>query len=154
MQNQGLEQIKRRMVIHNGARVLLMALLLLAAWRFQLLYAQMEALNVFFNSILLTIGCEILFFYPIYRFASNEVKGELAAQALKNPQKIKVFQQKKRFGHFIKGSIFIFYLSFILMVPTVTFVVSTACFSFIATALTYLQSYNFTAKKLLAPPER
>jgi hypothetical protein len=154
MKSDGLVRIKRQMMIYTVLQVALTGLLLLIAWKFQEVYAAKGALKFFFNSIFLTIFFQILLFYPIYRFASKEAQGELAAQQTTNPDELKVLRQKRIFGDFLKAAVFIFYGTFIVMAPAVTFALSTAFFSFIATTLTYLQSFNFAMKKLLAPPTR
>lgn len=147
----GLLRIKRQMMIYRVLQVVLTGLLLYVAWEFQEIYAKKGALKFFFNSIFLTMFLQILVFYPIYRFASREAKGELAAQQTQVPEELKALRSKRIFGDFLKAAVFIFYATFIVMSPAVTFALSTAFFSFIATTLTYLQSYNFAMKKLLSP---
>jgi hypothetical protein len=154
MSSDGLVRIKRQMMIYTVLQVALTGLLLYIAWKFQGVYAAKGALKFFFNSIFLTMFLQILVFYPIYRFASKEAQGELAAQQTKNPDELKALRAKRIFGDFLKAAVFIFYATFIIKAPAVTFFVSTAFFSFIATTLTYLQCFNFAMKKLLAPPKK
>ena len=150
----GLVRIKRQMMIYTVLQVVLTGLLLYVAWEFQEVYTKKGALNIFFNSIILTMILQILVFYPIYRFASKEAKGELAAQQTTNPDEMKALRAKRIFGDYLKAAVFIFYGTFIVMAPAVTFALSTAFFSFVATTLTYLQCFNFAMKKLLAPPKK
>lgn len=154
MSSDGLVRIKRQMMIYSVLQVVLTGLLLYVAWKFQEVYAAKGALNFFFNSIFLTLCLQILVFYPIYRFAGKEAQGELAAQQTTNPDELKVLRQKRIFGDYLKAAVFIFYGTFIVMAPSLTFVLSTAFFSFIATTLTYLQCFNFAMKKLLAPSKK
>jgi hypothetical protein len=154
MSRDGLVRVKRQIMIYTALQVALTMLLLYVAWKFQLVYAEKGALNLFFNSIILTMVLQILVFYPIYRFACKEAQGELAAQQTTNPDELKVLRQKRIFGDYLKAAVFIFYGTFIVMAPEVTFALSTAFFSFIATTLTYLKCFNFAAKKLLAPAKK
>lgn len=154
MVSQGLVRIKRLIMIHNVVQVVLMALLFFVAWKFQLVYAAKGALNAFFNSIFITIALQALFCYPIYRFAGNDARNEMAAQGTTNPDELKALRSKRIFSDFIKAAIFIFYGTFIARAPEFTFVLSTAFFSFIATTLTYLQCFNFVMKKLIAPAKK
>jgi hypothetical protein len=154
MSSDGLVRIKRQIKIYTVLQVALTGLLLYVAWKFQGVYAAKGALKFFFNSIFLTMVLQILVFYPIYRFATKEAQGELAAQQTKNPDEMKALRQKRIFGDYLKAAVFIFYGTFIVMAPEVTFALSTAFFSFIATTLTYLQCYNFGMKKLLVPPKK
>lgn len=150
MQGQGLKRLKRHMTIYAVLQAVLTILLLFMGWKFQETYAAKGMLNVFFNSILMTIVLQLLFFYPIYRFAGNEARNELAAQQTTKAEELQALRQKRIFGDFMKAAIFIFYGTFVVMSPAFTFVLSTVFFSFIATALTYLQSFNFTMKKIIA----
>ena len=154
MSSDGLVRIKRQMMIYTVLQIVLTGLLLYIAWMFQEVYAAKGALKFFFNSIFLTMFLQIIVFYPIYRFASKEARGELAAQQTKNPDELKALRAKRIFGDYLKAAVFIFYGTFIVMAPSVTFALSTAFFSFVATTLTYLQCYNFAMKKLLAPPQK
>lgn len=154
MSSDGLVRIKRQMMIYTGLQVALTGLLLYVAWEFQEIYAAKGALKFFFNSIFLTMFLQILVFYPIYRFATKEAQGELAAQQTTKPEEMKALRAKRIFGDYLKAAVFIFYGTFIVMAPSVTFALSTAFFSFIATTLTYLQCFNFAMKKLLTPPRK
>lgn len=154
MSSDGMVRIKRQMMIYTVLQVVLTGLLLFVAWEFQEVYTKKGALNIFFNSIILTMCLQILVFYPIYRFATKEAKGELAAQQTTNPDEMKALRSKRIFGDYLKAAVFIFYGTFIVMAPAVTFALSTAFFSFVATTLTYLQCFNFAMKKLLAPPKK
>ena len=154
MSNAGLVRIKRQMMIYTVLQIVLTALLLYIAWEFQGIYAAKGALKFFFNSIFLTMCLQIIVFYPIYRFATKEAQGELAAQQTTDPAEMKALRAKRIFGDYLKAAVFIFYGTFIVMAPAVTFALSTAFFSFIATTLTYLQCFNFAMKNLLAPPKK
>ena len=150
MSNKGIVRIKRQMMIYTVTQVALTGLLLLISWKFLEVYAGREALNAFFNSIFITIGLQVLLFYPIFRFAGKEARNEIVAQQTTNPDELKALRSKRIFGDYLKAAIFIFYGTFIFMAPAFTFILSTAFFSFIATTLTYLKCFNYAAKKILA----
>ena len=150
MNSAGLVRIKRQMMIYTLLQFALTGLLVFVAWKFQEVYTQKGVLNAFFNSIFMTIGLQVLLFYPIFRFAGKEARNEIVAQQTTNPDELKALRSKRIFGDYLKAAIFIFYGTFIYMAPAFTFILSTAFFSFIATTLTYLKSYNFAVKKILA----
>ena len=62
---------------------------------------------------------------------------------------IKAFSKKKRYSDIIKFSVFCFYAMFILQAPKIPLILSVLFFSFMLTVLTYLQCYNFAARKLM-----
>ena len=153
MSQAGVERIRQLMRIHSIVQGVLMALLLFVAWKLQQFYAGKGALKIFFNSIYLTLGLQVLFFYPIYRFAAKEASGELTAKA-KKEQEQKALQRQRIVASLSKAAVFIFYGTMIASAPAGSFVSSTAFFSFFATTLTYLQCFNFAANKLLLAPKR
>ncbi|MBE0503039.1 MAG: hypothetical protein IBX46_02825 [Desulfuromonadales bacterium] len=154
MSQAGVERIRQLMKIHSIVQGVLMALLLFVAWKLQQVYAEKGALKIFFNSIYLTLGLQVLFFYPIYRFAAQEAASELTAPKAKKALEQKALQRQRIVASLSKAAVFIFYGTMIASAPAGSFVSSTAFFSFFATTLTYLQCFNFAANKLLLAPKR
>lgn len=150
MKNTPYLRIKRQMLIHNVVQLVFIALLLYVAWHFQQVFIARGMAQIFYNSIFATLVLQAALFYPIYRFAANEARWEVAAQAEPTPEEQQALRRKRIFGDFIKAAAFIFYATFIFLAPPATFVLSTTFFSFIATTVTYLQSFNYSAKRLLA----
>lgn len=146
-------RLKRQMLIHTVLQVAFIMLLLYMAYHFQRLFLAKGMPNIFYNSIFTTLFLQACLFYPIYRFASSEAKRELAEQSSTDPNERQNLRRQRLYGDFMKGVIFIFYTTFILLAPAATFIMSTAFFSFIATAVTYLQSFNSAAKRLLSGTE-
>lgn len=142
-------RVKRQMLIHTVVQVFFIVLLLFVAWHFQQVFAAKGETQVFYNSIFFTFVLQAALFYPIYRFAANEARGEIAVQGATTPDELKTLRKKRILGDFIKAIAFIFYATFISLSPPATFVLSTTFFSFIATTVTYLQSFNFCAKRIL-----
>ena len=150
MANNPVLRVKRQMMIHTVVQVFLVALLLFMVWYFQRVFSVKGEPQVFFNSIFFTLILQAALFYPIYRFAATEARNEITAQTATAPEEVQALRKKRIAGDFLKAAAFIFYVTFISLSPPVTFVLSTTFFSFIATAVTYLQSFNFCAKRIMA----
>lgn len=149
MANKAAIRVKRQMMIHTVVQVFFIILLLYVAWHFQLVFASKGESQIFYNSIFFTFVLQAALFYPIYRFAANEARGEINVQNATTPEELKALRKKRILGDFIKAIAFIFYATFISLSPPATFVLSTTFFSFIATTVTYLQSFNFCAKRIM-----
>lgn len=145
-----VKRINRQMTIYTGLQVFFIALLLFMAYQFQQQFVAKGMPNIFLNSILTTLVLQGILLYPIYRFCASEAQRELDEQVESDPEKKKALRQRRVYSDFMKVVIFIFYLTFIYLAPPVTFALSTIFFSFVATVLTYLQSFNFHARRLLA----
>lgn len=150
----GLRRIRRTLVIQRILQIVLIVLLLYMAVLFQQRFQQKyDSLKPFYNSLIMTVLIQVALFFPIRKFAENEVRRELSV-AVKD--KLTVDEQKRLrsqrlFGDFTKASVFIFFVVFILMLKEeATFVHSTAFFSCIGTVLSYLQNFNFTARRQMA----
>lgn len=150
MASNSVLRVKRQMMIHTVVQVFFIALLLFVAWHFQQVFAAKGESKIFYNSIFFTFILQAVLFYPIYCFAAKEARGELAAQEAKTPEELVALRKKRILGDFFKAIAFIFYATFIYLSPPATFVLSTTFFSFIATTVTYLQSFNFCAKRIMA----
>jgi Sec-independent protein secretion pathway component TatC len=112
--------------------------------------------NGFLQAVIATFVIQLALFYPINRFASREAERDLSLTAINlSNEELKALSKKKRFGDIIKSSVFCFFGAFIVMAPTdptnalVVSAQSVLLFSFILTILTYLQCYNFAAKRLM-----
>lgn len=150
MANNQVLRVKRQMMIHTVVQIFLVALLLFMAWYFQRVFTAKGEPQIFFNSIFFTLILQAALFYPVYLFAAKEARNEIAAQTATAPEEVQALRKKRIAGDYLKAAAFIFYVTFISLSPPVTFVLSTTFFSFIATTVTYLQSFNFCAKRILA----
>ena len=149
MASNSVLRVKRQMVIHTVVQILFIALLLYVAWHFQQVFAAKGESKIFYNSVFFTFILQAALFYPVYRFAAKEAYGELAADGAKSVEELAALRKKRLLGDFIKAIAFIFYATFIYLSPPATFILSTTFFSFIATTVTYLQSFNFCAKRIM-----
>ena len=137
------KSIKIFAVVQFGLVVLLVGMAIL----FQ---AQLRN-DQFIRGVLATFVIQLAMFYPIYKFSSKEADRDLYLNGTNlTKDEVKVFTKKKRYADIIKTSTFGFFIIFLLVVPRVPMVLSIIYYSFILTILTYLQTYNFAAKKLMA----
>jgi hypothetical protein len=148
-----LRRLRRTLLIHRLVQLLLGLLLITMALHFQQLFAAKGLPHVFRNSLLATLLLQFALFFPLRRFADKEARRELAAAATQTTvDEQKLLRQQRLFGDVVKGAVFLGFGIFILLAPPVTFVLSTALFSFIATVITYLQCFNFIVRSQLDSP--
>ena len=127
----------------------LMALLVYMAVNFQTKLLTLGRERNFMQGVIATFVIELALFYPIYKFAAKEANWDLFLTGNLTKEEIKAVSKKKRFADIIKISTFGFFVVFILAAPGDPLVLSVLYYSFILTILTYLQCYNFVAKKLM-----
>lgn len=131
--------------IYGVAQVFLIGLLVYMAVHFQALLQQR-----FINSVVATLVIQLILFYPVYRFAVREASREIEASAVGlTVDELKSFRTKRMISDMCKWAYFIFCATFVYKAPKVPFILSMIMFSFILTTLTYLQCYNFVAKRLM-----
>ena len=146
----GMRHIRKTLIIHRIAQVVLIALLLYMALHFQQTFQSKHGnLKPFYNSLIAALLVQVMLFFPIRKFADKEANRELAAAA-KGPlssDEHKQFRTQRLFSDFIKASVFIFFATFTLIAPPAGFVLSTTFFCCIGTVLSYLQSFNFAVRR-------
>jgi hypothetical protein len=128
----------------------LLALLVYMAVNFQQKLRIIGREYRFMHGVIASFVIQLLLFYPIYKFAAKDADRDLYLTG-KNltKEEIKVFSKKKRYSDIIKISTIGFFVIFIVTAPGDPFILSIIFYSFILTILTYLQCYNFAAKKLM-----
>jgi hypothetical protein len=150
----GLRRMHRTLLIHRVVQVLLLLLLLYMALLFQQKFEQKYAsLQPFYTSVGLTLLLQAVFFFPIRKFAESEARREVTAagKARLTDEEQKQLRSQRLFADFLKASAFIFFVAFILMLKEqATVFQGTAYFSCIAAVLSYLQSFNYAVRGLLA----
>jgi len=151
MTEQAVKRIKKQIAIHYTLQALLLVLFVFMAYKFQQVFIAKGMSQIFYNSLLTALVLQGILFYPIYRYSLAEAKRSFEEQESSDPVRLKELRGKRIYADFMKGVIFIFYATFIYLSPPATFFLSTAFFSFIATALTYLQSFNIAAQRIIAP---
>lgn len=128
----------------------LVALLAYTAFEFQQRLLELGRGNNFMYAVIAASLVQLLLFFPIKKFAGKEADRDLylATTAL-SKEETKAFAKKKRFSDIIKMSTFSFFVIFLVAAPGDPFVLSVIYYSFILTILSYLQCYNFSAKRLM-----
>lgn len=147
--NSGTKRVRWQMTIYTAMQVLFAILLLYMAVQFQQVFRAKGMPEIFLNSVLFTLGIQLLVFYPIYRFSLAEARREIAATQTTAVAELQQIRKQRIYNDFLKATVFIFFATFLWKSPPVTFALSTAFFSFMLTVLTYLQCFNFAAKRLL-----
>ena len=144
-----LKKIKKTIRIFAVAQFGLIALLLYMAVGFQQQLQMLGRAQNFMGGVITAFVIQLIVFFPIFRFAQREAERDFSlVDRSPTAEESKAFAKKKRWADVIKMSIFGFYFIFIMAAPNNPVILSVIYYSFILTILTYLQSYNFAAKKL------
>jgi len=149
------KKVAKTIKIFAFAQVGLMAMLVYVAMLFQKQFLADNRTDYFMYSVIASFLIQLALFYPIYKFSGKEAERDLFLTSSNlNTEEIKVLSKKKRYSDIIKFSVFCFYTMFILQAPGKNapgnhLVLIVLYFSFILTVLTYLQCYNFAAKKFM-----
>ncbi|MBJ6726127.1 hypothetical protein [Geomesophilobacter sediminis] len=144
------KKIANTIKIYSVVQILLVLLLGYMGVVFQ---AKLQAIgrgSNFMNAVLISFVLQLLFFYPIRRFALAEANRDLAASASDiSAEELNKLTKKARFADVVKAFIVVFYIIFMYRMPNEPVILSIVFFSFILTILSYFQCYNFAAKKLM-----
>jgi Mn2+/Fe2+ NRAMP family transporter len=144
------KKINKTMKIFAVVQFGLLALLIYMAVNFQGKLRMLGRERNFMQGVIASFIIQLILFYPIYKFAAKEADRDLTLTgAPLTKEQLKEFSKKKRFADIIKMSTFGFYVIFMLAAPADPLVLSVIYYSFVLTILTYLQCYNFAAKKLM-----
>jgi hypothetical protein len=150
----GLRRIRKTLLIHRLLQLVLIVLLLYMAVLFQQRFQEKyNSLKPFYNSLIVTVLIQVAVFFPIRKFAEKEAQRELSAavRPTLTVEEQKQLRNQRLFSDFVKASVFIFFVVFILMLKEeATFVHSTAFFCCIGTILSYLQNFNFAVRRQMA----
>jgi len=143
-----LKKINKTIRIFAVAQLGLMALLVYTAVNFQHKLQMIGRGQQFMGTVIAACVIQLVLFYPIFKFAGKEADRDfsLVGRTL-DKEEGKAFTKKKRWADVIKMSVFGFYFIF-MAAPSDPVVLSVIYYSFVLTILTYLQSYNFNAKRL------
>lgn len=146
----GVNKLKKTMKIFAVVQVGLMALLVYTAVNFQGQLRLMGRAHHFMYGVIAASLIQLVLFFPIKMFAAKEADRDLyLSTATLSKEEIKIYSKKKRYSDIAKMSTFGFFIIFSLAAPTDPLVLSVIFYSFVLTILTYLQCYNFAAKKLM-----
>ena len=150
----GMRRIRNTLIIQRIVQIVLIALLLYMALHFQRTFqAKHGNLRPFYNSLIATLLIQVALFFPIRKFADKEANRELgaAAKGTLTIDEQKPLRTQRLFSDFIKASVFIFFVAFILIAPPAGFVLSTTFFCCIGAVVSYLQNFNFAVRRQLNP---
>lgn len=148
----GMRRIRKTLIIHRIVQIALMALLLYMALHFMQKFETAGNMKPFYNSLIITLLIQVALFFPIRKFTEKEAIREINAAANDTPSvaEAKQLRTQRLIADFIKASVFIFFVVFILTAPPIDFLLSTTYFCCIGTVLSYLQNFNFAVRRRLA----
>lgn len=148
------KRLKRTMTIYRVVQTLLLCLLVYVAYVFQTRFAMIGSPEKFMASIKITIVCQLLAIYPIYRLAWRDAGVEIEGSAVDlSKEALAAIRKKRLLGDLWKFSAVAFFLAFVTMVPDAkkaagaTPVLAGTLFSFLLMCLSYFQCFNLSAKK-------
>jgi len=142
------KKLRRLITIYAVVQVFLVALLIFMAVNFQAGLQAEGRPQRFLHGVIAALVIQLALFYPINRFAANEAKREIEACATDlSIDEQKAIRSRRMVGDVVKTGIFCFFVTFIYKAPKDRFVLSIIFFTFILTALSYFQNYNFAAKR-------
>lgn len=144
------KRLKRSIIVYGVAQVFLIGLLIYMAVYFQAALQAEGMPQRFFKSVIATFVIQLALFYPINKFAASEAGRETdASEVGLSADELKAFRNKRMLGDTIKWAVFIFYIIFFYKAPQNKTILCVTFFSFILSVLTYLQCFNFSAKRLM-----
>ncbi len=144
------KKLRRLITIYAVVQVFLVALLIFMAVNFQAGLQGEGRPQRFLHGVVAAFVIQLALFYPINRFATHEAKREVdSCDTNLLPEQQKALRNKRMVGDVIKTGVFVFFITFIYKAPKDRFILSVIFFTFILTALSYFQNYNFAAKRAM-----
>ena len=144
------KKVSRTIKIFAVAQLGLVAMLVYMAILFQEKLRMTGRPDGFMHAVIATFLIQLALFYPINKFSSKEAERDLSITSGNlSVAELKALSKKKRYSDIAKISVFFFFAMFIMQAPGNPLVLSVLYFSFVLTILTYLQCYNFAAKRLM-----
>ena len=142
-------KVNKTIRIFGVVQLGLVALLVYMAVNFQEKLRMVGREYRFMHGVLASFVVQLLILYPVFKFAEKEARRDLTLSRNPSKEDLKVLAKQKRTADILKISGFGFFVVFIMAAPGDPFVLSVIYYSFILTILTYLQCYNFAARKLV-----
>lgn len=154
MPNFNFKRLNRTMMIYRVVQVVLLCLLAVVVYRFQVSFAQAGTPEKFITSVKFTIIIQLLLVYPIYRLAWRDAGVEIegCAEGL-TTELLGALRKKRLIGDLWKVCAVAFFLVFVIMIPDArkapgaAQILAITLFSFLIMCLTYFQCFNFSARK-------
>jgi hypothetical protein len=148
------KRLNRTMTIYRVVQTLLICLLIYVAYVFQSSFALIGSPERFMYSIKITIMCQLIAVYPIYRLAWRDAGVEIEGSAVGlTKEDLSALRKKRLLGDLWKFSAVAFFIVFVTLVPDAkkspgaSYVLAATLFSFLLMCLTYYQCFNYSAKK-------
>lgn len=147
-------RLKRLAVIYNVVQIGLLGLLLFMAYNFLMAFARYGMQEAIFTSIGISVVVQLLFMFPAWWFAKQDVEIEVASSLVGiTPDQQAALRRKRMIGDIWKLAALGAVVVFIAMSPGVdkgrgaSLILATSYFSFLLVSITYFQCFNFIAKK-------
>ncbi len=143
-------KVRRLILIYTVVQVVLVALLVVMAFKFQAGLQAEGRPQRFLHSVVAALVVQLAIFYPVNKFATKEAEREIAGcvPAL-TPEELKSQRTRRLSNDLIKMAVFIFFVTFIYKAPADRFILSFLFLSFILTFLSYFQCFTFAARRRL-----
>jgi hypothetical protein len=136
-------KFRRLLNIHLVVQIVLLVLLVWVSWLFQ-----QKLADRFLNSVIFSLVIQLGLFFPVKSLTTREVNREIASSAIGlSPADLQALRRKRVTADVIKSSVFLFFSTFIYIMPAKPIILAIAYFSFILTCLSYFQCFNFAAKR-------
>lgn len=148
--NLEFKKVTRVIRIYAVVQFALVAMLVYMAVNFQEKLRILGRAHNFMQGVIATFVLQLALFYPINKLATKDANRDISMIGGKfTKEELKVISKKKRYSDIAKMSTFGFFIIFIMAAPADPLVLSVIYYTFVLTILTYLQCYNFAAKKLM-----
>lgn len=145
------KRIRKTITINTVIQVFLVVLLVIAAIKVQQGLVAQGRPHRFLHSVYVTIALQLVLFFPLSKAAGAEVERELAgSEPGLSAERLQELRRKRIFAEFMKAAVFVFFVTFILRAPGDLFIQGMIFFSFLLTTISYLQCFNFTAKRRMS----
>ncbi len=142
------------MNIYRVVQTLLLCMLIYVAYVFQNSFVMIGSPEKFMYSIKITIVCQLIAIYPIYRLAWRDAGVEIEGSTVGlTKEQLAALRKKRLMGDLWKFSAVAFFIAFVTMVPDAkkapgaSHVLAGTLFSFLLMCLSYYQCFNYSAKK-------
>ncbi|MFW9603679.1 MAG: hypothetical protein ACMV0F_01875 [Trichlorobacter sp.] len=149
-----LTRLKRLMIIYNVVQVGLLGLLLFMSYNFIVIFGMYSLSGAFSKSILFALALQLLIVYPAWLLAKQDVQVEIqSAKQDLNGDEMMALRKKRLIGDIWKLCALGAFVVFIAMSPGVdkgrgaSVILATSYFSFLLTAISYFQCFNYVAKR-------
>jgi lysylphosphatidylglycerol synthetase-like protein (DUF2156 family) len=145
------KKLRKTIVINRIIQGFFIILLVVAVIKVQAGLAEQGRPQRLMHAIVITALLQLALFYPLSKGAGKDAAREIeSAETGLSVDRIQDLRRRRIFSEFMKAAIFLFFATFIARAPGDLFIQSTILFTFIVTVVTYLQCFNFQAKRKMS----